>query len=238
MAPISSVLVTCEHGGNSIPPRWRPLFAGHESLLASHRGWDPGALTLARRLSRTLPAPLVASTTSRLLVELNRSIGHRGLFSTLTRDLPREERKRLLEKHFHPYRNEVERRLSEAIRSTGRGGVVLHISVHTFTPELNGERRNADIGLLYDPARRGEQNFAASWRAALRKAAPGLRIRMNYPYRGAADGFTTYLRRRFPASRYLGLELEVSQALTVGPGLERRRIAHVLSASLTQALGF
>jgi hypothetical protein len=29
----------------------------------------------------------------------------------------------------------------------------------------------------------------------------GLRVRRNYPYRNSADGFTTYLRRRFDAAR-------------------------------------
>jgi predicted N-formylglutamate amidohydrolase len=236
MAAISSVLVTCEHGGNRIPRRWRSLFEGQEALLASHRGWDPGALTLARRLSRELDAPLVASTTSRLLVELNRSIGHPLLFSARTRDLPRDERERILEGHYHPYRNEVQGRLADALRSAGRGGAILHLSVHTFTPTLNGEVRNADIGLLYDPARKGEQHFAAAWRAALREVAPELRVRMNYPYRGAADGLTTHLRRRLRASRYLGIELEVNQALAAGHENRRKALLGQLSASIRKVL--
>ena len=62
------LLVTCEHGGNRVPKRYRRLFAGWESVLASHRGYDPGALTLARELARAFDAPLVASTVTRLLV--------------------------------------------------------------------------------------------------------------------------------------------------------------------------
>ena len=48
MATRDCYLITCEHGGNRIPPRYRDLFAGCEALLQSHRGYDPGALTLAR----------------------------------------------------------------------------------------------------------------------------------------------------------------------------------------------
>ena len=44
-------LVTCEHGGNDIPPRYAPLFRGRRALLASHRGYDPGALVTARALA-------------------------------------------------------------------------------------------------------------------------------------------------------------------------------------------
>jgi len=36
-------------------------------------------------------------------------------------------------------------------------------------------------------------------------------VRRNYPYAGKNDGFTTYLRRRFPSDAYLGIELEINQ---------------------------
>ena len=40
------------------------------------------------------------------------------------------------------------------------------------------------------------------------------RIRMNYPYLGKADGFTTSLRHQFQ-ERYIGIELELNQELLV-----------------------
>src|SRR5690348_7421737 len=83
-----SYMVTCEHGGNRIPPRYRALFIGYEALLQTHRGLDPGALTLARELAAALHAPLVASVTSRLLVDLNRSSGHPQLYSQPVRQAP------------------------------------------------------------------------------------------------------------------------------------------------------
>jgi predicted N-formylglutamate amidohydrolase len=43
-------------------------------------------------------------------------------------------------------------------------------------------------------------------------ADPQLKIRSNYPYLGNADGFTTYLRKRFQKN-YLGIELEINQKL-------------------------
>ena len=45
------LVITCEHAGNMVPERYRPLFSGHEHLLPTHRGWDPGALLLAREMS-------------------------------------------------------------------------------------------------------------------------------------------------------------------------------------------
>ena len=68
------LVVTCEHGGNRIPAPYRDLFHAHDALLDSHLGYDLGALNLARALAKAFAAPLVASTVSRLLVDLNRSI--------------------------------------------------------------------------------------------------------------------------------------------------------------------
>ena len=70
------LVITCEHGGNRIPRPYRDLFQAHQALLDTHRGFDPGALIMARELATAFAAPLVASTVSRLLVDLNRSIGH------------------------------------------------------------------------------------------------------------------------------------------------------------------
>ena len=63
------LVITCEHGGNRIPSLYRDLFHDYQVLLDSHRGFDPGALVMARALAAAFAAPLVASTVSRLLVD-------------------------------------------------------------------------------------------------------------------------------------------------------------------------
>jgi hypothetical protein len=82
---MDAFIITCEHGGNRIPTPYRLLFRGQGALLDSHRGYDPGSLVMAKALASACRAPLVASTTSRLLIDLNRSIGHPQLFSAVTR---------------------------------------------------------------------------------------------------------------------------------------------------------
>ena len=82
--------------------------------------------------------------------------------------------------------------------------------MHTFTPKLNEEIRNTDIGLLYDPTRSEEKEFSKKFKQNIKNHNPDLKIRFNYPYLGKADGFTTYLRKKFPEN-YLGIELEVNQ---------------------------
>jgi len=230
MARPDSVLVTCEHGGNHVPRRYRRLFEGQAPLLASHRGWDAGALLLAQRLAGELRAPLIAARTTRLLVDLNRSPRHPALFSAITRGLGAAERAELLARYYAPY---VESVASKVAAEIDAGRRVIHLSAHSFVPVLHGRRRRADVGLLYDPQRAGERVLSIRWRAALLALAPGLTVRRNYPYRGTADGLTTALRRRFAAARYVGIEVELNQAIATDPRV-RAALARSASVALQQ----
>ncbi len=202
------VLLTCEHGGHRVPPEVRFLFAGAREMLESHRGWDPGALWAAKRLSKAWAAPLLCTTVSRLVVDANRSPGHPGLLSQYTKSLPGEEQQRLLDTHYHPHRRAVEEHVAVSVQ---KGRTVVHVAVHSFTPVWEGQRRKTDVGLLYDPARKKERTLCAAWAAAMRERAPELTVHRNQPYRGVSDGLCTALRRQFPAGNYLGIELELNQ---------------------------
>jgi predicted N-formylglutamate amidohydrolase len=225
------LLITCEHGGNRIPAQYRPLFHGMRAQLASHRGFDHGALMMARALATAFKAPLISSTVSRLLIDLNRSAGHPQLYSTITRGLPEKQRKQIVEHHYRPYRARIEMLVTQAVL---RGRRVIHISSHSFTPALNGRIRAADVGLLYDPRRPGEVALSARWQSALIECAPGLRVRRNYPYAGKGDGLTSYLRRGQPPRAYVGIELEVNQAI-VADRPRWARLRRVLIDSLHTA---
>ena len=212
------LVLTCEHGGNRIPSAYAHLFRGAEEVLASHRGWDPGALTLARLCARTARRPLHAVTWSRLFVEANRAPTNRRIWSSFTQSLPKDERQRILARWWQPHRQTVEDAVGADIADGRR---VVHIAVHSFTPVLDGEVRNADIGFLYDSRRKHEAQLCARWASLLHRLDPGLRVRYNYPYSGAADGLTTWLRKRHPQTRYVGVELEINQALVGAKGWRR-----------------
>ena len=228
------LIVTCEHAGNRVPARYRPLFVGHEHLLPTHRGWDPGALLLGREMAKRFHAPLWFDETTRLLADLNRSIGNPELHSEATRHLSLRERRELLDAHYHPHRKRVDVAMAEAVASGDR---VVHIASHSFTPELNGHVRTADIGMLYDPGRPGEVAFATAWIDALRAADPALRLRRNYPYLGKSDGVTQVMRRRYPPDRYVGIELEVNQRYVEAGGPAWTTLRRTLVATLGVALG-
>lgn len=180
-------------------------------MLQSHYGWDRGALQLARICARDCSAPLYFSQVSRQLVDLNRSRHHRALFSVFSKQLGQVERQEVCDSYYFPYRNRV-----EAVIRDETCRPVIHLSFHSFTPELDGQVRDGDIGLLYDPARRLEMEFCKVLQSELRRTFPQLVVRRNYPYLGTADGFTTYLRKRFPQKTYLGIEIEINQK-HVGP---------------------
>lgn len=209
------LVITCEHGGHEVPAAYAPLFVGHEALLQTHRGWDPGALELARQMAQAFDAPLFAATTTRLLIDLNRSMGHRQLHSEATRSLALATRRDIAALHYRPHRDEVE---SEVARLIAAGRRVVHVASHSFTPELNGVVRRADVAWLYDPRRAGETALAAQWQSALRQRRPELKLRRNYPYEGKGDGLTSLLRKRHAPEQYVGIELEVNQRFVMEGG--------------------
>ena len=229
---MDTFIITCEHGGNDIPAPYRPLFHGQQQLVDSHRGHDPGALVMATDLADTFDAPLVASTTSRLLVDLIRSIGHPQLFSAVSRRASAETRAHIIEHHYRPHRRRAEHLVDQAV---GRGDRAIHIAAHSFTPDLGGEVRRADVGLLYDPGRSGEAELCARWKHSLTALAPGLRVRRNYPYAGKADGLTSHLRLRFGHGEYVGIELEVNQSIVSSAGRRWTALRRMLIDSLRTA---
>lgn len=203
-------VVTCEHAGNVVPKPFDALLRGHRGLLPTHRGFDAGALRLATALAETLDAPLFVQPVTRLLVDSNRSLTSPELFPPWIAKASDEVRRALLERVYLPYRRAAEAAISARI---ARGRRVLHLSAHSFTPVRNGERRNVDVGLLYDPGRGNEAAFASELAARLVARFPRLRVAHNEPYAGTDDGFTSYVRNRFTAYEYLGLEIELSQRL-------------------------
>ena len=187
---------------------------------------------MARALAKAFGSPLVTSTISRLVVDLNRSLRNPRVFSAATRALSANLRAKIVERHYRPYRAQVERLVSQSV---SRGRRVIHVSSHSFVPTLDGKARRADIGLLYHPGRQGEIVLCARWKASLADLAPTLRVRRNYPYPGKGDGLTSHLRSCFPPSAYVGVELEINQNIVLAAGRRWTALRAVLIDSLREA---
>lgn len=221
------LIVTCEHAGNEIPALYQKIFQGADKILESHRGYDPGALDIFQEVK-----PLACFTNfqmvSRLLVEVNRSTHHPNLFSEFTTGLSFKEKQEILNKYYFPYREKVEDEVKKHLEQKEE---VIHLSVHTFIPVLEGIVRNADVGILYDPSCSNEKLFSKKLKLELLKIAPELKIRYNYPYKGKSDGFTTYLRKKYSGAGYSGIELEVNQKFT-----DSNKAAQTVKSAIYEAL--
>lgn len=203
------IIFTCEHASNVIPSKYKHLFLKKEKLLLTHRGFDHGTKELGIALGKSFKAPVVYGKFSRLLVDLNRSHGHKTAFSEMTKVLSKTHKREILEVYHYPHWEEIKSLIDKKIKN---GHTVIHIGIHSFTPVLYNEVRNAEIGILYNSRRKKEAAFAKVWQQAFRDQSE-LRIRRNYPYDGKMDGLSTGMRKVFSEKNYLGFEIEVNHSI-------------------------
>jgi len=149
----SKFIVTCEHAMTNLPPEksWGKADLARD-LPSLHWASDPGALELAEELADAIRAPLIHSLYSRLFVDVNRPVSSSTLARLLADGQPVElnddvkvSKDVLVErimKYYLPYHGEIERIASQVLAQTA-------ISVHTFTPNYEGQVREMEVGVLY-----------------------------------------------------------------------------------------
>jgi predicted N-formylglutamate amidohydrolase len=204
------LVLSCEHAVNTIPKKDNQVFLPYVELLQTHRGIDLGALSIARHLKKSLSCELVEAKVSRLLIDCNRSLTHAHCFSEITKGYSEIEKQHLIDAYYLPFSQQVIELVQKHITQDFQ---VWHLSIHSFTPILDNQIRDADIGLLYDPHRPSEKKLASLWQSEIKKLSPTYQVRKNYPYKGTSDGFTNTLRSQFSDAEYVGIEVESNQAL-------------------------
>lgn len=174
------VVLTCEHGGRSVPKRLADGAPPPEDM-DRHIAWDVGAAELARALADRLRAPLALQPYSRLVVDCNRPRHAPDLTPAISDGSPipfnqgldeagRETRWQAIHQPFH-------RAVSDLLDRRGPAALV---AIHSFTPRMrDGAPRPMAAGLL---ARR-DGALAATMRDAMLARAPGLTVALNAPYR-------------------------------------------------------
>lgn len=186
----SPILLICEHASKAIPARYGDLGLG-PAECESHIAWDPGALGVARHLSRALDAPLVHATVSRLVLDLNRDIAAPDSIPILSertpipgnRDLDPAERAHRAQEVYAAFHDALDA-FSDSRRAAGKLHAV--VSIHSFTPIYRDVPRPWEIGLIFDE----DERFARAVEAGL-KRDPSLQIGMNQPYSPADRVFHT-----------------------------------------------
>ena len=196
------LILTCEHASNKLPAAFRS--AVPTEVLKTHRAYDIGALAVFRKLVKfAKPEFYCEGKFSRLFVDLNRTITNKSAFSDYLRN--DEKAKAQATIYWTEYRTAIEK----FVKATPKKEII-HLGIHSFTPELNGKVRNIDIGILYDPSRPKECELAQVIKAEIKRLHPEMKVRFNYPYKGTSDGLTTTLRKKI-GPRYAGLEIEINQ---------------------------
>ena len=131
------------------------------------------------------------------------------------RDLDAAERAHRVASWHRPYHDAVDEVLA------GRRAPTILVSVHSFTPELHGKKRELEVGVLYDDHR----PLAGTLANAL--AATGLIVRHNEPYSGL-DGLIYSARVHGTRFGLRYVEIEVNNALLrddAGVGAVKTKVA-------------
>lgn len=228
-------MLTCEHGGNEIPGPYRKYFQGQSAVLKTHRGFDIGALDVAKAMQKNLKVSLDFCLVSRLLIDTNRFLDSPTLMSEFTRHLDEKEKGDIVRKFYSPHWRKVFQRATKLISEND--GVV-HVAVHSMTDDLDGQIRSMEIAILYDPKRKAEKRLATLWIREMRKKFPDFKLTRNNPYKGSGEGLTTALRRKFSETAYLGIELEVNQKFiqSLKTFRQRQLFSTAVSTALESAL--
>jgi predicted N-formylglutamate amidohydrolase len=200
-------VILCDHAGRKVPRSLGSLGLS-EDELQQHIAWDIGAAAVARPLAAALGAPLFLQRYSRLVIDCNRPLSapdsipakSGGIVIPGNTELTAPQAAERARAIFAPYHQAIASALEQRPR-------YLLVTMHSFTPELYGERRPFHAGVLYER----DTRLSAPLLELLRQES-GLVVGDNEPY--AASAATDYAIIEYGERRGAPyVELEVRQDL-------------------------
>lgn len=174
------VLIICEHAGLAIPHSLGRLGLDSQLDLAEqHIAWDIGAKAVAAGLAKTLGAGFIWQNYSRLIIDCNRvplsaqSIRQESDHIVIpgNQKLSHEEQNARVNEIFMPYDRLCQRKMA-------RENIKLTISMHSFTPQMDGQFRPWNMSFLY----RDGEHYARQMAGIILAAEQHLDIGFNEPY--------------------------------------------------------
>ena len=228
--PAAALFVTCEHATNALPSGYQPSERDLE-ILQTHWGWDPGAADVTRRLSELTGAGAVLSAVSRLVCDVNRPIEDDTLILreleghplTFNQDVDVDEIQTRVEQYYIPFHRAVHDHLQSRL---SHSPPPLILAVHSFTPVYMGNKRDMEIGIIYDSrcpdkAKRLNDAFVEY----------GFAVAMNRPYSGMeGQMYSAWHHGRGNGLDYL--ELEMSQDL-FSPSVKAANVDRIVRAIIS-----
>ena len=178
------ILLVCDHASCRFPKALGDM--GLDPFARRcHLAIDIGAGSLTERLARDLGVTAVIAQYSRLVVDCNRQLMDPGAFLEYgdgilvpgNRNLTQAEKDRRADAIYWPYHHAIDEQVK---RLRAAGPPPAFISIHSFTPVLNGVSREVEMGVLWDQDDRIADIFIEDFRAA------GYLTGDNEPYSGKA----------------------------------------------------
>jgi len=230
------LLLVCDHASCRIPQSLGDM--GLDPFARRcHLAIDIGAGKLTEMLARALGVTAVIAQYSRLVVDCNRELMDPGAFLEYgdgiivpgNRNLTRRDKDVRAEAIYWPYHNAIARQIT---RLRAAGPKPAFISVHSFTPVLNGVAREVQMGVLWDKDARLSDIFIEELRAA------GFLTGDNEPYSGRApQDFTVDHHAEAAGLPHVGIEVRQDLIDDVAGVREIAPIMHRIISSIPERIG-
>ena len=227
------LLLVCDHASNRFPQSLGSMGLDYLDRV-SHMTLDIGAGAIAESLADKLGATALLCQYSRLVVDCNRKLSDNSLFLENSEgvDIPGNQNLQITEKErrvseiYWPYHNAIEAQICR-LRDQYINPIV--ISIHSFTPVMNGEDREWEMGVLWDK----DQITAEFFLNKLTDA--GFFVGNNEPYSGKApEDFTIDYHAEPIGLPHVGIEIR-QDLINHDEGVERitDTLQEVISALTT-----
>ena len=172
-----------------------------------HLAVDIGAGGVTKKLAKSLGVTAVVHNYSRLVVDCNRQLMDPSAFLEYgdgilvpgNRNLHQEDKDLRASALYWPYHCAIDEQVQRLRKA---GPPPAFISIHSFTPVLNGESRKWELGILWDKDERLRDIFLKDLRAA------GFVVGDNEPYSGKApQDFTIDHHAEEVGLPHIGIEI-------------------------------
>jgi predicted N-formylglutamate amidohydrolase len=232
----SPVLLVCDHASCRFPQALGDM--GLDPFARRcHLALDIGAGKLTETVAKSLGVTAVIAQYSRLVVDCNRELMDPGAFLEYgdgilvpgNRNLTQADKDARADAIYWPYHNAIDQQV-QRLRSVGPKPAF--ISIHSFTPVLNGVSRDVQMGVLWDKDSSLSDIFIEEFRAA------GLLTGDNEPYSGRApQDFTIDHHAEEIELPHVGIEVRQDLIDDIAGVDEIAPIMHDIIASIPQRIG-
>jgi len=225
------ILLVCDHASHRFPSSLGDM--GLDPFARRcHLAVDIGAGPVTEQLAKSLGVTAVVHNYSRLIVDCNRQLMDPGAFLEYgdgilvpgNRNLHKEDKDLRASALYWPYHCAID----EQVKRLGKvGPPPAFISIHSFTPVLNGESRKWEMGILWDK----DETLRGIFLEGLREA--GFVVGDNEPYSGKApQDFTIDHHAEEIGLPHIGIEIRQDLVDDVAGVAEIAEVMHRIIASI------